>query len=1291
MNVVVASERLNILGGVWTPKLISSFQEGDVSHPFHVEGRVEIKELGGHMKLFMTDMSIEPHPLNLLEEDKEEIKTEYRKQFQLKIEHMIETGEDPPNDTQMIEIEERELPELYETRLKQMERDRPLPNRLFVYLTRRKPKPKMNDAHNQGTRIHCPSQDGSGLFGKPDYSLGTFQAPLKDIPDPLAYGGVVVLKLPNDFPKTDFPVIYGYARFQSAKNIKVNTHSAIGIQDLGDQLKKILEMAQTDKPKKKASDELKPTHYYNKKSIDAWAKFHMPLDEEVEFPMFMKMLDSVNIFLCEAQAWRIFKAVDIDGSGEVGASEFENFLMAYDILGHGSADLACLDIYESLALKPSEKFGEFSNHEGLDMSGFMEAVEMLGTKQDLNDEDLVRAFQGGKKLPADEIYLKYPEFKKAWLKIADLKKEFVSRKLKYDPSSLAQARLRDRMYRIITDQEESYMANLAKINDVVEDVKQHRRHKKDEKKREKAGAKEALLHAAAKFQALRGQEKRLMAKVAEEEKTKKRGEERALRTKLMAQQKEARAREVQEINEKSRAGDKLRSDEIKAQGLDRLDMSVKQMRFLPTSLNDTMENQTKLTYLQTIDFSHNILEKFPEKDFMYWLNSLRNLKLSQNRLKKLPDNEIQYMIKLEILEVDNNRLETFPDLCSHLTALQRLDLSNNKLKNLPEGIGLCSNLKFFKAHSNEIQLLPNSIGGCFRMEYLDISRNKIREFPEDISYMASLTHIDASQNRVGHLPHDVGNCMKLTYLDLSANIMVFLPESFSKLSNLEILNLERNEMILQPDRFLNCTSLKDLRMKGNSTRHITADIGACKSLMRFDASSNMIETIPTEIGLMTALEELDLSYNALTTIPPELASCGMVQYLHLRNNSIEGCLPQTIGLVESLVTVDISFNKVTELPESIIGLHLLESFKAERCQLSSLPDTMTCLENLHLLDLQNNRFTRFPVELMYCKSLKELDLRNNSISLLPKKVCGMSILNRLDLSRNLLKALPVEFCEVLESVEDVKLDSNPWSDLPPKWGKLWEGKHATDGPGGWAVADAVDFLYGMASFYDCADDIWKDHGVFHYTNRLGFGDFLDELRKRIPNKWHEGLVDHVKTIYFQARSGGVFPRWYSMEGHDTIKEERAQFKVIDDARRNRNVELAREGALAKDERMRKAYDVAPILRAQRQGAQMSEHSLNQQVILNMEAAALQHCNIERDIIAEKRIKRREAKMLKKETHEMERLREILDTDREAYIEEMDPSGSKRRRDKKRAKANAARAAKHAREEKEMNNSVSPLI
>ena len=1275
MDAVVAPERLNIVGGVWTPKLSGSFQEGEVSLPFHIEGKCELKELGGHMKLFLTDMKIETHQMHLLQEEKDEVLSEYRAQVDLKIENMVAAGENPPNDVERMEKEEREIGALYDARLAQKEKSRPMPSRLFLYLTRRKPKPKMNDAHTMGTKINCPSKDGSGVFGVSGYSLGTFQASLKDVPDPLSYGGCVVLKLPNDYPKSETPTIYGYVRFQSAKNIKVNTHEALGIADLNDSLKKILEQASSERPIKKASDEIKPSHFYNKKAVDAWASFNYPMDQEVEFPIFMKMLDQVNIFLCEAQAWRIFKAVDIDGSGEVGASEFENFLMAFDVLGHGSADLACLDIYESLKMKPTEAYGEFGKHEGMDLSAFIEASEMLGLREGLQNEDLVKAFQGSYRIPTDKIYLTYEEFKKAWLRVADLKQEFMKRKLKFDPSPLAQARLRDRMYRIITDQEEAYMANLAKINDVVEEVKKQRRHKKDEKKREKAAAKEALEHENAKFTALRGQEKRLMAKLAEEEKTKKRGEERVLRAKLLQQQKEAHTRELREIAEKRDAGEKLRTDEIRAQGLDRLDLSVKELRHLPASLNDTLAAQTKLTYLVTIDFSHNILESIPEENFFYWMNSLRNLKLSQNRLKKLPDNEMQYLIKLEILEIDNNRLEIFPSMCSHLTALQRLDISNNKLTQLPEAFGLCSNLKYFKAHSNELLTLPNSIGGCFRLEFVDVSRNRIREFPEDFAFMASLTHLDACGNNIGHLPHDIGNCKKLLYLDLSTNILVFLPESFSKLENLEICNLERNELILEPNRFTNCKALKDLRMKSNKTRHITPDIGSCKSVMRFDASSNMIETIPTEIGLMVALEQLDLSYNALTSIPPELASCGMIQILNLRFNNIEGPFPSTIGLVESLVQLDMSFNKITELPSSIIGLKRLTTLKAERCQLTAIPKTITALKNLTQLDVQNNRFIRFPTELLGCHSLRDLDLRNNSLTLLPRSICGMTMLQRLDLSRNLLKALPIEFCQVLESVEDVGLADNPWGDLPPKWGKIWEHRKTTDGPGGYDVADAVDFLYGMSSFYDCAEEIWRDHGVFHYTNRLGFGDFLVELRKRIPSSWHEGLVEHAKTLYFQSRSSGIFPRWYSLEGHDTIQEERATMKAVDDARRERNVALARDGALAKDERLRKAYDVAPLVRAQRLGALSQEHALNEQVIANMESAALNHSAIERHHLAEKRAKRREAKMLKKESHEMERLKEILDTDREALLEETDPEGAQRRKDRKRRKANLARAAK----------------
>ena len=70
---------------------------------------------------------------------------------------------------------------------------------------------------------------------------------------------------------------------------------------------------------------------------------------------------------------------------------------------------------------------------------------------------------------------------------------------------------------------------------------------------------------------------------------------------------------------------------------------------------------------------------------------------------------------------------------------------------------------------------------------------------------------------------------------------------------------------------------------------------------------------------------------------------------------------------------------------------------------------------------------------------------------------------------------------------------------------MWPGKHASDAEQGYAVAEAVDFLYGMRAFYDTAEKIWQELGAFHYSNRLTFNDFLHELRTRIPHSWFSFL------------------------------------------------------------------------------------------------------------------------------------------------------------------------------------------
>ena len=57
----------------------------------------------------------------------------------------------------------------------------------------------------------------------------------------------------------------------------------------------------------------------------------------IDFDYLLKLLDYSEIFLVDAQAKRLFDAVTFQktehGDGKMSLSEYENFLIAYDILG----------------------------------------------------------------------------------------------------------------------------------------------------------------------------------------------------------------------------------------------------------------------------------------------------------------------------------------------------------------------------------------------------------------------------------------------------------------------------------------------------------------------------------------------------------------------------------------------------------------------------------------------------------------------------------------------------------------------------------------------------------------------------------------------------------------------------------------------------------------------------------------------------------------------------------------------------------------------------------------------
>lgn len=207
-----------------------------------------------------------------------------------------------------------------------------------------------------------------------------------------------------------------------------------------------------------------------------------------------------------------------------------------------------------------------------------------------------------------------------------------------------------------------------------------------------------------------------------------------------------------------------------------------------------------------------------------------------------------------------------------------------------------------------------------------------------------------------------------------------------------------------------------------------------------------------------------------------------------------------------------------------------------------------------------------------------------------------------------MQALPIEFVDILESVPEVNLNENPWGLLPPKWGRRRAGKQNTEAPKGYSLPDALDFLYNMRTFYDCAEGIWADLGAFFYTNRIGFDDFLQELRDRIPKNWHEGLVEYGKFLFFQCKQTGVFVKWYSLS-----EEQAEEFAIRQDktmAIKEANVLRSQRDVLIRAASMETAYN-KDIMRRIRQAEDLiAEHSKNEEYMDTLQLKGL-HQNVVR--------------------------------------------------------------------------------
>ncbi|KAJ0025404.1 hypothetical protein Pint_09058 [Pistacia integerrima] len=236
----------------------------------------------------------------------------------------------------------------------------------------------------------------------------------------------------------------------------------------------------------------------------------------------------------------------------------------------------------------------------------------------------------------------------------------------------------------------------------------------------------------------------------------------------------------------------------------------------------------------------------------------------------------------------------------------------------------------------------------FRCDRIFSGASRVTEITLDpVGYAGSLTStnwdlpyvqtFDISDNSFsGSVPHSLSRLTRLHRLSLSRNSLSGeIPDSLGSLSHLEELYLDNNHFQgLIPSSFNNLKSLKRLEIQQNNISGEFPFLSSLKNLYFLDASDN----------------------NFTGNIPSALPS-SLVEF-SIRNNNLEGNLPENVRDLEYLQVLDLSHNKLSGPIVSVLFDHpSLQQLTLSHNNLHVFTTFMASMPKLSALSLEHNKFT----------------------------------------------------------------------------------------------------------------------------------------------------------------------------------------------------------------------------------------------------------------------------------------------------------------------------------------------
>ena len=261
--------------------------------------------------------------------------------------------------------------------------------------------------------------------------------------------------------------------------------------------------------------------------------------------------------------------------------------------------------------------------------------------------------------------------------------------------------------------------------------------------------------------------------------------------------------------------------------------------------------------LKTIDLSCNFITSIRENDFNK-CSMIKQLKLYSNKIQEIRG--LQYLSKLEDLQLQHNEIKTVGRNLSNLKNLKYLRLDSNRIRNIP---------------------MPD-ICSLNNLTYIDLSGNNLENI-DSLNILSSLEQLICTHNNIRKIAN-LKSLKKLEDIDVGFNDLTDI-SGLKGLSNLKNVNIENNKMkSIQNVGILK--SLQDLKIAGNfftNLKHICEQFNFLEIL---DVSNNNISHVEQLMYLknLPELKELTLYNNPVVndenkTILKEIADEVKVEVL----------------------------------------------------------------------------------------------------------------------------------------------------------------------------------------------------------------------------------------------------------------------------------------------------------------------------------------------------------------------------------------------------------------------------